>query len=130
MKTANDYIGYGLRILKGPQPMYLGIPAPGKTPVKTFAAGQITPPIDSWVESGGKLYWSFQNPGGALSYYIEHKQPGFFKPVKYRQTDVTQNVPEPSGGATLPGVFDGMASILKAAPLIIGGLILFNLTRR
>jgi hypothetical protein len=129
MKTANDYIGYGLRIKKGPQPLYLGLPAAGKTPVKSYAVGQITAPIDGWVQSGGKLYWSFANPAG-ISYYMEHKSPGYFEPTKFRETDAIQNVPVPSGGGGGAGIFDGLQSILKAAPLIIGGLILFNLTRR
>lgn len=127
-KTADDFIGYGLRIIKGPQPLYLGLPATGKAPVKSFTVGQITPPIDSWVKINNKLYWTFAAPAG-LSYYLEHKEPGVFQPIKYATTEAAQGqnaVTAPKGG----GLFDGLQSILKAAPVIIGGLLLFNLTRR
>lgn len=127
--TADKLIGYGLRVLKGPQPLYLGIPGPGKAPVKSFAVGSITPPIDSYAQIGDKLYWTFANPGG-LSYYIEHKSGGTFEPIKYRETDTTQTAANQQGTSAGGGIFDALKGLAKMLPIALGGLILYNLTKK
>jgi hypothetical protein len=122
---ASQVIGYSLRVLKDGQPLFLGVPMPGKEPVKVYQSGSITPQIDSYYQdpTTKKVYWTFQNPGGALSYYIEHKSGKTFELVKLPTTDIIQGQPpEDRNEITLPDFGNIISESSKY--LFLGGLII------
>lgn len=117
--NANDVIGRSLRVLqpallqKGLNPESIGYQEAILEP------GRVTPPVDSWVEQDGKLYWVFYNPFAQLnpiSYYLEHA-PGLFQPVPA----VNPGWKETGGGFNW--ILPGVDILPKPKPFFIGVLI-------
>lgn len=121
---ASQVIGYSLRVLKDGQPLFLGLPMPGKEPVKVYQSGSITPQIDSYYEdpTNKKVYWTFQNPGG-ISYYIEHKSGGTFELVKLPTTDIIQGQPPATDSDIILPDFGNIITE-SSKYLFFGGLII------
>lgn len=73
--NADQVIGSSLRILK-PSILSKGIyPESIGYEETILEPGRITPPVDSWIEHDGKIYWVFYNPfafADPISYYLEH----------------------------------------------------------
>ena len=129
--TTNDVLGRSLRV-KAPGALLqkgLNPTTPGYQEA-ILELGRVTPPVDSYLEQDGRLYWVFYNPFAQLdpiSYYLEHAE-GLFEVVPAVNPGWTET------GGGFNWILPGPDIFPKAKPYFLGLLIalgaLFLLKRK
>lgn len=109
--VVSDLVGYSLKALK-PVPMYDGL----LNQINTLPAKQYSPPVSGWIEQGGQVYLSFENPASyPLSIYMPMKG-GFWDGYMYDLSPSKPNAnPEPANPFKIsftPLIVGAIAAIL------------------
>ena len=97
-----------------------------------IATGTILPPVDSFLDVDGTIYWVFYNPftqADPISWYLKH-EPGAFEilpPAPGNLVYEKGRFVEPGRSFDLPTL--PSFNFAKALPLIIGGAILFKILK-
>ena len=123
--SVNDVIGRSLKV-KLPVEIFMFNSANQTTESAILQPGRVTPPVDSYLEKDGKLFWVFQSPFPLInphSVYLEHYKNAFdlLPPVNPKWSYTGFNW-------TLPAV-DVVGSVKKSYFAVLGLLLLLVLVK-
>lgn len=124
--TADKVIGNRIKVHKN---VMLEIGHPGSGNFELLNAGRLTPPIYSYVERNGTVYWVFGELG--ISYYLPHDSSfeiiadsggaQYLQPPKASALDVFNNF-----GKTLIDTQTALKKVAIGTAIIGGGMLLLK----